>query len=153
MAKLKKYEYPDWLKKAYPDLYKKVNKCKTTKRACVELWYEVVKARAGYKSEVSGAEGKQIGGNAILNAHHGLGRRGALLLDLSNGICITQGEHFSAHSPNMTTSEYMREKVEYEIVGRDKFIHPIKTIEDCELVKLNLSEEREKLLQKLFDLR
>ena len=147
--KIKKYEYPNWLKKTYPTLWQKLKKCTTTKQECVELWYEVVKSRAQYKSEVSGIEGKQIGGNATLNAHHVLGRRGTLLLDLSNGICITQGEHFSAHSPNMTTSEEMRAKIYDALIQRGEDIDIIESITWAESIKENLFEKREYLIHQL----
>ena len=63
------------------------------------LWAECVKAKAGYKSEISGKQGRQIGGEYILNAHHLYGKPNSRLrYELDNGICLTAGEHhFDAH--------------------------------------------------------
>lgn len=58
------------------------------KKICDRLWAECIKARAGWKSELSGkTEG--------LNAHHLRGKSSyALRYNLDNGICCTNGEHF-----------------------------------------------------------
>ena len=60
------------------------------------LWSEAVKVRAGYKSEHSG-KCKYAG--HVLNSHHINGKPNyTLRWDLSNGVCITNGEHrFIAH--------------------------------------------------------
>ena len=60
---------------------------------CTRLWSEIVKMKAGYKSEYSGQEG-------LLHAHHLLGKSSyALRFDTRGGICLTAGEHkFKAHS-------------------------------------------------------
>ncbi|KKQ29792.1 MAG: hypothetical protein US46_C0017G0008 [Candidatus Shapirobacteria bacterium GW2011_GWF2_37_20] len=39
----------------------KLPKSKSLKKACDDLWADIIKAKAGYKSELSGKEGKQIG--------------------------------------------------------------------------------------------
>ncbi|KKP74575.1 MAG: hypothetical protein UR73_C0038G0008 [candidate division WS6 bacterium GW2011_GWF1_35_23] len=38
----------------------KLPKSKSLKKACDDLWADIIKAKAGYKSELSGKEGKQI---------------------------------------------------------------------------------------------
>lgn len=59
-----------------------------------KLWGEVIKARAGYRSELSGAAGRQIGGDAILHPHHLRGKSTyRLRYELENGVCCTSGEH------------------------------------------------------------
>jgi len=73
----------------------KLPKSKSLKKACDDLWADIIKAKAGYKSELSGKEGKQIGGNSVLNAHHIAGKPNyRLRYEFENGICITNGEHF-----------------------------------------------------------
>jgi len=61
---------------------------------CEELWKEIIKKRARYKSELSGQKGKQIGGDVILHAHH-IARKPnyALRFSTKNGICLTAYEH------------------------------------------------------------
>ena len=77
-------------------------KDRATKKQLEELWKEIIKERAGYKSELSGVEGKQIGGTAILTAHHIVGKQTDALrfLELDNGICLENGrEHiFGCHN-------------------------------------------------------
>jgi len=64
------------------------------KKECDKLWAECVKAKARYKSELSGREGKQIGGEHVLNAHHLRGKSSyRLRYELKNGYCCTKGEH------------------------------------------------------------
>jgi len=71
-----------------------------------ELWYELVKAKAGYKCEISGAIGTLIGGDSVLNAHHIAGKPNLVLRYLyENGISVTQGIHkFTIHNPNRAES-------------------------------------------------
>ena len=58
-----------------------------------KLWSECIKARAHYKSELSGKTER-------LNSHHLIGKPNYLLrFSLENGICITSGEHtFGFHN-------------------------------------------------------
>lgn len=64
-----------------------------------DLWADCIKLRAGYKSELSGREGRQIGGESVLHAHHLSGKSShELRFSLDSGICLTSGEHrFVAH--------------------------------------------------------
>ena len=58
------------------------------KTECDKLWSECIKARAGYKSEISNKTEK-------LHSHHIMGKPNlSLRYDLDNGICLTAGEHF-----------------------------------------------------------
>jgi len=57
---------------------------------CDSLWAKIVKARAGFQSQISG----RTGNNMALNSHHIFGRESyALRFSLDNGICLTPGEH------------------------------------------------------------
>lgn len=69
---------------------------KPTIKELDKLWTDAVKARAGEKSEWSGKERDEA---TKLAGHHTGGRSCyALRWDLSNGVCITCGEHkFIAH--------------------------------------------------------
>ena len=57
-------------------------------KVCTKLWADCVKAKAGWKSELSGkSEG--------LHAHHLIGKPNyRLRFHIENGICLTAGEHF-----------------------------------------------------------
>jgi len=80
--------------------YPKPKKPKRKKKDDLDkLWAEIVKMRAGYKSELSGEAGKQIGGDKILHAHHIMRKPNRRLrYELKNGICLTAGEHkFGVH--------------------------------------------------------
>jgi hypothetical protein len=59
---------------------------------CDRIWAEIVKRRAGYKSEYTRRDGS-------LHAHHLVGKPCyRLRYELDNGICLTAGEHkFVAH--------------------------------------------------------
>lgn len=89
---------------------KKIRK-KNYKNEADKLWAEIIKKKAGYKSEYSGKPGKQIGGDSILNAHHLVGKKSLFLrYSIENGICLTNGEHnFIAH--NINRQEEFRKKV------------------------------------------
>jgi hypothetical protein len=67
---------------------KKLKKKELTKEWCDFLWSLLVKALAGFKSEISES-------TETLNSHHLAGKPNYWLryIELDNGICITQGEH------------------------------------------------------------
>jgi hypothetical protein len=74
---------------------KTISKHKKMMKECDQMWSEIVKIKAGYKSEYSGKKGKEVGGYAILNSHHLIGKSSlALRYNIENGSCITNGEHF-----------------------------------------------------------
>jgi len=87
------------------------------------LWYDAIKKRAGYKSELSRAEGKQIGGEVILGSHHIVGKANQFLrYSLDNGICLENSrEHiFGVHSKNpMTSKKYMDAIIKY--IGKKRW--------------------------------
>jgi len=88
------------------------------KKVCDVVWGDIIKKRAGYRSEYSGKLGIQAGGIERLNAHHIVGKPNLRLrYELNNGICLTGGEHkFIAHHTGR--QEMFRERVK-EIKGND----------------------------------
>lgn len=61
---------------------------KQLKKLCDTAWADLVKIRAGYKSEISGKTDK-------LHSHHLRGKSNyRLRYELENGVCCTSGEHF-----------------------------------------------------------
>ena len=68
---------------------------KNKRRGADRLWADIIKARAGYKSEISGK-------TENLQAHHVHKKPNlALRYSLDNGICLTAGEHLRfAHGPD-----------------------------------------------------
>ncbi len=117
-------------------------------KLCDGIWSDIIKAKAGYKSEYSGKLGKQAGGDEILNAHHIVGKPNhRLRYDFDNGICLTGGEHkFIAHHTGR--QEMFRERVK-EIRGIDIYdrLNALghTTSKDIKLTYLFLLEEQKKL--------
>ena len=116
---------------------------KPLKKQCDKLWTECVKARAGYKSEVSGKEGKQIGGEHVLHAHH-IARKPnyRLRYELDNGICLTAWEHrYGIHGDH---EEEYREKIK-DVRGANIYqqLLPLRNVVkiDLQLVKIYLEQE------------
>ena len=95
-------------------LPKKVNWVKL----CDGIWSEIIKIKAGYKSEYSGKLGKKAGGSETLNSHHIVGKPNhRLRYEFDNGICLTGGEHkFIAHHTGR--QEIFRKRIK-EIRGDD----------------------------------
>jgi hypothetical protein len=123
---------------------KKVNWVKL----CDNLWADIIKAKAGYKSEYSGKLGKQAGGDEILNSHHMVGKPNyRLRYEFDNGICLTGGEHtFIAHHTGR--QEMFRERVK-QIRGEDIYdrlnLLRNSTSKDIRLTYLFLLEESRKI--------
>jgi hypothetical protein len=111
------------------------------------LWKEAVYLRAGYKSELSGKEGKQIGGDHVLNAHHIIHKpNNYLRYSLDNGICVTSGEHlYGCHGPQEERyREWIKEKRGQDIYERLSIFKNNK-VKDLLLVKIYLNEQIEKM--------
>jgi hypothetical protein len=86
-------------------------KPKSPRKRCDELWGQVIKARAGHVSELSGKTG-------VLHAHHIVGKPNhRLRYELDNGICITAGEHLGIH--NQGRREEYQERIE-RYVGAER---------------------------------
>lgn len=113
-----------------------------------DLWSEIVKKRAGYKSEYSGKDGKQIGGIHILNAHHILGKpNNGLRYELEGGYCCTREEHlygFHATSETRMMNNYV-ETQRPGIFERLQIIKNCRKKVDLDLVELYLESELKKL--------
>jgi len=103
------------------------------------LWKKVVKARAGWKSELGGAGG-------YLHPHHILGKPNyRLRFELDNGICINGGQHMAAHNP--FTAEEMKQrclKVRGVSEEKLKLLGRITGGADLFLIKAYLQVELEK---------
>lgn len=86
---------------------------KAMKTYCDTLWALCIKARAGFKSELSGKTDR-------LNAHHLRGKANyAMRYSLMNGFCCTAGEHiFGFHNTGRCQS--YENKVR-ELRGKDIF--------------------------------
>lgn len=128
---------------------KRIKKPKSLKEQCEDLWHEIIKARAGYASEISGKEGLQIGGSSVVAAHHIYGKSNYLLrFSLENGICTTCGEHnFDAHGER-SRQDVFEDKVK-KLRGEDIYqkMRMLKTSNgksDLKLVFIYLTEELKK---------
>lgn len=124
---------------------------KRLKDQCEDIWKEIIKKKAGYKSELSGKEGTQIGGINIICAHHIGGKANyRLRFEIDNGICLTNGEHsFGIH--NADRSEDYRERIKL-VKGRDIYKRMLRlkrehSKTDLKLVKIYLQKELKKLQQ------
>ena len=117
-------------------------------KECDDLWSEIIKKRAGYKSELSGVYGvqldKEIG--SILQAHH-IAKKPNLRLryDLDNGICLTKWEHrYGIHGNH---EEEYRKRIK-QVRGEDVYerlsLLRNVTIKDLRLTKLFLLMELKK---------
>ena len=121
---------------------------KTLLKKCDAVWTLIIKERAGFKSELSGAEGKVIGGSVALASHHIAGKANyRLRFELDNGICLeNQREHiFGVHNRNPLTAREWQDKIiakigqaEWEYLKRLKSVNS-KT--DLHLVFLFLKQE------------
>ena len=90
---------------------------KQLKKECNNLWREICFKRAGYKSELSGKEGRQIGGSHIIQVHHIVGKGNyRVRFELENGIVLTQWEHIKGIHGGQ--SEAYRAKIK-EVRGND----------------------------------
>ena len=124
---------------------------KTLKNKCEDVWKQIIKERAGFKSELSGAKGKVIGGDAILHAHH-IARKPnyRLRFELDNGICLTAWEHrYGIHGDH---EEEYREKIKKvkgdDIYERMLMLKRINGKTDLHLVYLFLKQELLKIQAK-----
>jgi len=119
---------------------------KTLLKKCDDLWTLIIKERAGFKSELSGKEGKVIGGDAILHAHHIVRKPNyRLRFELDNGICLTAWEHrYGIHGDY---EEEYREKIK-KVKGRDIYerMSLLRRIgkTDLQLIKIYLEQELKK---------
>ncbi len=120
---------------------------KILKKQCDKLWGKIIILKAGFKSEVSGKEGYQIGGHYILNSHHIVKKPNyRLRYEISNGICLTKWEHrYGIHGNH---EEEYRELIK-RIKGQDIYerlnLLRSATSPTLDLIKIYLEQELEKL--------
>lgn len=119
------------------------------KKLCAKLWADIIKKRAGYKSEYSGKLGKEAGGTEILNAHHIAGKpNNRLRYELSNGICITNGEHFYiAHHSGRQESfrDFVKKLRGEDIYDKLKALSHTASKSNLKLTYIYLKQEFDKL--------
>ena len=134
----------------------KQRKPKSLKKECETLWTEIIKRRAGYKSELSGVHGKQIGGETILTAHHIFGKPNyRLRYDLRNGICLdNHKEHiWGVHNKNNPSlaNEYYNKILRYIGSETEEYLKSLMRFNgktDLKLTKIYLEQELKKLERK-----
>ena len=116
----------------------KLPKPKSLKKQCDDLWALVVKARAGYRSELSGK-------TDLLHSHHIAGKDCyRLRYELDNGICVTAGEHFYGihHQGRKANFEHMIKIVKgFGIFERMEELRKNKSKTDLKLVKIYLGQK------------
>ena len=100
--------------------YKKKTDRQKDIKECDRLWGEIIKIKAGYRSEYSDKPGMQIGGKDVLHPHHLMGKSSlAMRYNFDNGFCLTGGEHFYiAHVAGR--KEMFEERIK-EVRGKDVF--------------------------------
>ncbi len=88
---------------------KKKGKDKKLFNKCERLWKEIVKLRAGYKSEISGQPADPA------HPHHVFGKSSyAIRFDTRGGVCLTAGEHnYKAHGDPYISYEFATTLREY----------------------------------------
>lgn len=111
---------------------------KDLKKECDLLWSETIKARAGYKSELSGKTER-------LNSHHLKGKNSyALRYSLENGFCCTSGEHnFGFHNTERRASfeERVKRLRGADIFERLEKLKWCKSKVDLGMIKAYLKQE------------
>ena len=131
----------------------KARKKKSLKKQCDDLWTYAIKLRAGFKSELSGKEGRQIGGSTILTAHNIFGKsNNRLRYDLKNGICLdNHSEHiWGVHNRNNPPLAYSIHEQILKKIGKktEKYLQSIRQFKgkvDLKLIKIHLEQEIKKL--------
>jgi hypothetical protein len=130
----------------------KIPKQKSIKQQCTLLWFEIIKKRAGYTSELSGIKGIKAGGTEAITAHHIWGKENnRLRFDLENGICLINGkEHiYGVHNHNPAIAQEYQERINNHIGSRRleylKSLTKFKGKTDLKLTLIYLQQEMDKL--------
>jgi hypothetical protein len=131
----------------------RTSKSKSLKKQCDALWTYAIKLRAGFKSEISGKDGRQIGGGVVLTAHHIFGKNNnRLRYDLKNGICLdNHSEHiWGVHNRNNSPLAYSIHEQILKKIGKEteKYLQELRRFNgktDLRLTKVYLEEEIKKL--------
>lgn len=120
---------------------------KTTKIECDRIWTEIIKKKAGYKSELSGNK------DCVLAAHHIVAKPNLRLrYEIKNGICLDNGkEHiFGIHNKyNPAKVQEIHNKI-INHIGQETYnwllsLRHDKTKQDLDLIKIYLQNELKKL--------
>ena len=118
----------------------KLPRPKSLKKICDNLWRECCRARAGYKSELSGD-------TKILQIHHIVNKpNNRLRFELLNGICLTRAEHiYGIHSRDTVIVNKYRKRILREIgMGRYAYLLAFRKgiyKTDLKAVKIYLEEQ------------
>jgi len=126
--------------------YRQKSSVPNLKKECDDLWTELIKKRASYRSELSG-RGKREG--VIITAHHIVGKPNIKLRYLvENGICLeNHSEHiFGVHNKfnPVISNEKQNEIINY--IGKERWeylkaLRADKSKTDLALVKIYLQKE------------
>ena len=124
----------------------KLPKSKSLKKQNDELWSECIKARAKYKSELSGKTDR-------LHSHHIAGKDCyRLRWELENGICLTAGEHFYGVHHQSRKQEY-ENKIKAlrgdNIFERLELLRQYKVKVNLQLTKIDLEQKLKEFRDKL----
>lgn len=128
--------------------YPKVKVKKVSRKSLVkqldDMWKQIVKERANYRSELSGLPAKPA------HPHHSKGKSSyALRFDIRGGICLTSAEHFKVHSTDNYDIQTQIRKVIKKREGENIFnileIQRNRTKTDLNLIYLQLKQELKKL--------
>lgn len=125
---------------------------KDLKKECDELWSLIIKMRARFRCEYTGANGKQIDRDGvILHSHHIYGKSTyAYRYDLNNGICLDSKIHkWYAHG-TPEKQEQFRDFIK-DVRGEnfyEKMKVQTKTSTTLPMYKAFLEQELEKLKKK-----
>lgn len=125
-------------------------KSQSLKAYCDKLWTEIIKIKAGNKSEISGRS------DGALGAHHVHGKGSyALRYDIRNGICLDNShEHiYGVHNKlNHTIASHFQMRINERLIlreGEDIFqkLDQLRwcTNSDLNLIKIYLTNELKKL--------
>jgi len=119
---------------------KKIKLPKSLKKICDNLWRECCRAKAEYKSELSGD-------TKILQIHHIVNKpNNRLRFEILNGICLTRSEHiFGIHSRDTVIANGYHNRIILEI-GLDRYNYLLSLRKgvyktDLKLVKIYLQEQ------------
>ena len=121
-------------------------KKKSLKKQCDELWFELIKTRAGFKSEISGRNDEYVAG------HHIAGKSNyRLRYEPKNGICLLyRSEHtFGVHSHDPTIARHYQDAtirhISWETWQWLLSLKSCKEKQDLRLIKIYLENEIAKL--------
>jgi len=121
-------------------------------KQCDDLWIEIIKLKAGYRSEISGKT-RDMG--YALASHHIVGKPNYTLryLCFENGICLEaeHEHHWGCHHGSQALKERIRKQIQ-RARGEDVFErlsllknNQLKTGVDIRVIKMFLQKELKKL--------